>query len=321
VAVHLGNPQDANSGLGLMLAFPGRGLHLRGDWCIAMKTILISLVLLVAGTVSAGPLLEKPGLVSTAWLARHLDNPEVRVIDARASLASYVQGHLPRAVYLNTETFRFSEGGVPARLFPPELLAEMLGRMGIGNGHTVIIYSSHEESFSHAAYVAYLLEWLGHLAIGVVDGGFEKWQREERPVTKEFPAYERVEFRANLDNAVFKNAGHVQRAIHNESAVILDARSPAIFAAGHLPTARNFFLRETLAENDTWTWKSPEYLRELAAAAGADGSQPIITYCTSGRESAQIWFTLRHVAGFEQVSSYHGSWIDWTVRRLPVQEQ
>jgi thiosulfate/3-mercaptopyruvate sulfurtransferase len=284
-----------------------------------MKTILIFLFLLVAGTVSAESLLEKPGLVSTAWLARHLDHPDVRVIDARASLGSYVQGHLPGAIYINTETVRFSEGGVPARLLSPELLVGMLGKMGIGNEHTVVIYSSHEESFSHAAYVAYLLEWLGHRAIGVIDGGFEKWQREERPMTKDFPSYKGMEFRANVDDALLKNAGQVQRAIQNESAVILDARSPAIFSAGHLPTARNYFLRETVARNEVWTWKSPEDLRQLAAAAGADGSQPIITYCTSGRESAQIWFTLRHVAGFDEVSSYHGSWIDWTVRGLPVE--
>jgi thiosulfate/3-mercaptopyruvate sulfurtransferase len=102
------------------------------------------------------------------------------VIDARASLVPYVQGHLPGAIYVNTETFRFSEGGVPARLLLPELLAEMLGKMGIGNEHTVAVYCSDEDSFSHAAYVAYLLEWLGHRAIGVVDGGFEKWEREER---------------------------------------------------------------------------------------------------------------------------------------------
>jgi thiosulfate/3-mercaptopyruvate sulfurtransferase len=233
-----------------------------------MKTILISLFLVVAGTTSAQSLLEKPGLVSTAWLARHLDHPELRVIDARAALGSYVQGHLPGAIYVNTETFRFSQGGVPARLLAPELLAEMLGKMGIGNEHSVAIYSSHEESFSHAAYVAYLLEWLGHRAIGVVDGGFEKWQQEERPVTKGFPSYDGVEFRANVDDALLKHAGAVQRAIQDKSAVILDARSPALFSAGHLPTARNYFLQETLAGNETRIWKSPEELRKLAAMAG-----------------------------------------------------
>jgi thiosulfate/3-mercaptopyruvate sulfurtransferase len=284
-----------------------------------MMTILISLFLLVAGTVSAQSLLEKPGLVSTAWLARHLDHPKVRVIDARDSLGTYVQGHLPGAMYVNTETFRFSEGGVPARLLSPKLLADMLGRMGIGNEHTVAIYSSNEESFSHAAYVAYLLEWLGHRAIGVVDGGFEKWQQEERPLTRDLPSYQRVEFHANVDDALLKNSGQVQRAIKDKSAVILDARSPAMFSAGHLPTARNYFLQETLAGNEARTWKSPGELRALAATAGADGSQPIITYCTSGRESAQIWFTLRHVAQFEEVSSYHGSWIDWMVRGLPIE--
>jgi thiosulfate/3-mercaptopyruvate sulfurtransferase len=296
------------------------GLRLDATHLTDMRTIIFSLLVVFAATASAQALLERPGLVSTNWLAQHLDHPDLRVIDARASLRPYMPAHLPGAIYLNTETVRFSEGGVPARLFPAEQLAEMLGKMGIGNDHTVVIYSSGEEAFAHAAYVAYLLEWLGHKAVAVLDGGIEKWEAEGRQVTTAFPNHEPVRFSARVKEELLRDAEAVQEAIRGREAVLLDARAPAAFHAGHLPTARSFFLQETLRGDDVKTWKSSADLRVLAAAAGADGSRPIITYCTSGRESAQIWFSLRHVAGFEEVSSYHGSWIDWTAQGLPVEK-
>jgi 3-mercaptopyruvate sulfurtransferase SseA len=99
---------------------------------------------------AAQPLLDKPSLVTTDWLAKHLNAPNLRIIDARASLRDYLQGHIPNAIYLNTETLRISQGGVPARLLPPERLAEIFGAIGIGNAHTVVVYSSAEDAFAHA---------------------------------------------------------------------------------------------------------------------------------------------------------------------------
>lgn len=283
-----------------------------------MKTLLIC-VGLFFGVASgfADRLLVKPGLVATDWLAENLDNENLRVIDARAGLSAYVPAHLPGAVYLNTETLRFSKGGVPARLLEPERIGELFEKMGIGSEHTVVIYSSADEAFAHAAYIAFILEWLGHDAIGILDGGFEKWKAEGRPVTRELPSHAAARFRVQVNDDLLKNAGQVQGAIGEVA--LLDARSPEIYRAGHLPSAENYFLRNTLKSDEVPTWKSPEALRAQAADAGADGSQPIVTYCTSGRESAQIWFTLRHVAGFEDVSSYHGSVIDWTARSLPLE--
>jgi thiosulfate/3-mercaptopyruvate sulfurtransferase len=91
-----------------------------------------------------------------------------------------VPEHIPGAVHLNTETVRFSKGGIPARLFFPARIANIIGGLGIGNDHTVVIYSSGEEAFAHAAYVAYLLEWIGRSALGGLDGGFEKWKKAAR---------------------------------------------------------------------------------------------------------------------------------------------
>ena len=285
---------------------------------IAVPLLSVWTFLTLAIPGLAAPLLERPGLVSTEWLTERIGHPNLRIVDARASLRSYLRGHVPGAVYLNTETIRISQGGVPARLLPPEQIAGILGHIGLANHHTVVIYSGADEAFSHAAYVAFLLEWLGHQAIGVVDGGFEKWQHEDRPLSRKFSFQDPAIFRIQFNPAILVPADRVSQAIAGPHAVLLDAREPQPFAAGHLPTARNLFHQHTLTETEIKTWRSPAELRAMAAASGADGLQPIITYCTSGRESAQLWFSLRHVARLPNVSSYHGSWIDWTARGLPT---
>lgn len=286
---------------------------------IINRSVMMILALMAFALSAVGERLrDKPGLVTTEWLAAHTAHPELRIIDAREGLRSYIQGHIPGAIYLNTETLRISEGGVPAKLLPPDELAEIFARLGIGNRHTVVIYSSGGETFAHATFVAFVLEWLGHQAIGVLDGGYEKWAAEGRPVTRRFPSFDRERFETSVDHALMRMAADVESAAEERSAVLLDARGPQLYAAGHIGSANNFFLEQTLEGDAVKTWKSPAELRRMAAAVEADGTRPIITYCTSGRESSQIWFTLRHVAGLPEVASYAGSLIDWISKGLPL---
>lgn len=269
---------------------------------------------------AAQPLLDKPSLVTTEWLARYLNDPRLRLIDARATLRDYLQGHIPNAIYLNTESLRISRGGVPARLLPPERLAEIFGAIGIGNEHTVVVYSSSAEAFSYATYVAFVLEFLGHRAIGVLDGGFEKWQAEGRPVVQEFPKVHPTRFVLNVNPSLRADWLTVQSAIQKGGVQLLDARDPKVFAAGHIPSARNAPLRENLQGEKVLTWRDKETLMARLKALGIDPTKPIIPYCTSGREASQLWFTLRHVLGLPHVAVYDGSWIDWTARQLPKEE-
>jgi thiosulfate/3-mercaptopyruvate sulfurtransferase len=275
------------------------------------------LTILFWAVASAQPLLDKPSLVTTDWLAKHLNAPNLRIIDARASLRDYLQGHIPNAIYLNTETLRISQGGVPARLLPPERLAEIFGAIGIGNAHTVVVYSSAEDAFAHATYIAFVLELLGHRAIGVLDGGFEKWQAEGRPVSREFPKVTPTHFVARVNPSLRADWLTVWRAVQKGGAQLLDARDPKTFALGHIPSARSAFLRENLQGERVLTWRDKEALMARLKALGIDPTKPVITYCTSGREASQLWFTLRHVLNIPQVAVYDGSWIDWTARKMP----
>ncbi|GBD00192.1 Putative thiosulfate sulfurtransferase [bacterium HR17] len=280
-------------------------------------TLMATALLVGAIATAQRPLLTQPSLVTTEWLARHLNDPTLRVIDARANLRDYLEGHIPNAIYLNTETLRISRGGVPARLLPPERLAEIFGALGIGNQHTVVIYSSAEDAFANATYVAFVLEFLGHRAIGVLDGGFEKWRAEGRPVTREFPKVLPTQFTAKVNPALRADWWRVWQGVRGKQAQVLDARAPSAFAAGHIPTARNAFLRDNLQGDKVLTWKDKDALWTRLKALGVDPQKPIVTYCTSGREASQLWFTLRHVLGIPHVAVYDGSWVDWTARRMP----
>ncbi|MCS7065930.1 MAG: sulfurtransferase [Fimbriimonadales bacterium] len=279
---------------------------------------LVALLGLLSVTWSE-PLLSKPTLVSTEWLAAHLNDPRLRIVDARPALLAYLQGHLPNAVYLHTETLRFSRGGIPAQLLPAERLAEMLGAIGIGNQHTVVVYSSGAEGdyFAHASYIAFVLVWLGHKSVGILDGGFEKWQAEGRPLTQQLPRLPPARFRPRPDSTLTVDWKQVLQATREHTFQLLDARSPQIFQQGHIPTAGNMFLRDNLAGEKVMTWRSKEELRAQLQAAGVDLQKPIVAYCTSGREASQLWFTLRYVLELPNVKLYSGSWIDWSARDLP----
>ncbi|MCS7223604.1 MAG: sulfurtransferase [Armatimonadetes bacterium] len=277
----------------------------------------VAMTLLVSSHLISQPLLTQPTLVTTDWLAHHLDHPNLRIIDARPTLRDYLDGHIPKSVYLNTETLRVSLGGVPAQLLPADRLAEIFGAIGVGNHHTVVIYSGADDAFAHATYVAFVLNLLGHRSIGVLDGGLEKWRAEGRPVTTDFPKLMPTRFVPRISQKLRVDWLTLLQSVRRREAQTLDARSPKAFASGHIPTARNAFLRENLQGDKIVTWKSKEELIQRFQKLGIDLKKPIITYCTSGREASQLWFTLRYILGIDRVLVYDGSWIDWSARKLP----
>jgi len=248
-----------------------------------------------------GPLILQPGLVSTEWLGQNLLSPSPRIIDARAGLAPYLQGHVPGAIYLNTETLRLSRGGVPGQMWPPKDLARIFGDLGVGNGHSVVVYSSADEGFTHATYIAFLLEYLGHPQVAVLDGGFDRWKQEGRPLTTEFPSTrpQKLAFKVNSSLAV--DAQKAQQLGQTKQAVLLDARRPQQFAAGHIPQAHNCFSMTVVQTNAAPGWKPAGELQSLVREAGVDGTKPVVAYCNSGREASQVWFTLRHVLGMSSL--------------------
>ena len=282
---------------------------------------LLVLAGLTLAALGAQTRIEQPQLISTAQLAQRLNDSNLRIIDARGALATYLQEHLPNALFLSTETLRLTRGGIPGQMLPPERLAEIFGAMGIGAEHEVVVYSSAEDAFSAATYTALALLAIGHTRVAVLDGGFEKWKAENRPLTRAIPRFEPLTRTAQPNPDLFRTLEWLQKYLESPEPVqVLDARTPQQYQAGHIPTAQNLFLREMLRNEGGYSvWRSPDEIRDKVRHLGIDPARPLVVYCNSGREASQVWFTLRALLGIE-AQVYDGSWVEWSALELPSEK-
>jgi len=276
---------------------------------------------LTLAALNAQTRIEQPQLISTAQLAQRLNDPNLRIIDARGTLATYLQEHLPNALFLSTETLRITRGGIPGQMLPPERLAEIFGAMGIGADSEVVVYSSAEDAFSAATYTALALMAIGHTRVAVLNGGFEKWKAENRPLTRAIPRFEPQMRTAQPNPDLFRTLEWLQKYLDSPEPVqLLDARAPQAYQAGHIPTAQNLFLRDMVrSEGGYSVWRSPDEIRDKVRQLGIDPARPLVVYCNSGREASQLWFTLRALLGIE-AQVYDGSWVEWSALELPSEK-
>jgi thiosulfate/3-mercaptopyruvate sulfurtransferase len=270
-----------------------------------------------------------PGVIGTEELAVLLDRGELSVVDVRADIATYLEAHIPGAVYLHTESLRSSSGGVPNLILPARSYETLFARLGISMNRMVAIYGSGESRNIDATYVAWILAGFGHAGVRVLDGGFMKWQQEGRGVTPRYPDISGSDFSAPgfaPERAVLED---VRRAIGSRRVVLVDARSPeqydgregAQMRRGHIPGAINHFWQRDLVEGEfARVWKSREDLRASYVGEGITPDKEIIAYCNGGLESSHVYFTLRALLGYPRVRVYDGSWTEWAEREeLPIE--
>lgn len=254
-------------------------------------------------------------IVSTDSLAAWQQRGPVVLVDVRTDVFSYLRGHLPGAVYLHTETLRATRGGIPTRLLDGSAYASLFGGMGLPPDGTVVIYSAGETHNIDATFLAWLLAGFGHTQVFVLDGGFFKWQLEQRPVVQEYPRLAETSFPGDFspEQASLED---VQAALETGAAVLVDARPPDQYAGqagaqirrGHIPGAVNHYWQDDLTrEGFGYVWKAPEDLRAAYAAQGITPDRPIIAYCNSATEASHVHFTLRYLLGYPNVRVYVGS--------------
>jgi thiosulfate/3-mercaptopyruvate sulfurtransferase len=189
----------------------------------------------------------------------------------------------------------------------------------------VILYS--EQSNPNATFLAWTLDYLGHKKVGILNGGWEKWVSEKLPVIQEYPSLSPNKFFGKAIPDTLAEKKWVLDRLTAKNVVIVDARSPRQYSGeegeeirrGHIPGAKNVFWETTLEGDEVKVWKKKEDLEKIFAESGVTRGKEIVVYCTTGRESSHLYFTLKYVLGFPRVRLYRGSWVEWSSdKNLPV---
>ena len=251
-------------------------------------------------------------LVSTEWLAEHLDDPDLRLVEVSTPGAGYTLGHIRNAVYLNLgEVFSGGGNGLTHMLAPLAAVADTLGRKGIGPDRHVVICD--ENGGARAAQMFWLLEYLGFPRVSVLEGGVERWLAEGRPQTRKLPDISPVQFTPQPNPERVADVDWVRTHVQSEGVALIDCRSEEEYQQGHIPGARNRNWEQTLRLRAYQTFRPADELHAEVAALGAGADREVVTYCASGQRSSHTYLMLR-LLGYPRVRNYIGSWLEWSAR-------
>ncbi|MGH3088745.1 MAG: sulfurtransferase [Rubrobacteraceae bacterium] len=283
-------------------------------------------------------------LASAEWLAEHLDDPDLRVVDIRgyvkktdlgggrqkaeylAAKDEYDEAHIPGAVYVDwTSDITDPDSSVPAQIAPPERFEALMESLGIGDDTHVVVYDHAGGQFATRLWWA--LMYYGHNDVSVLDGGWKKWTSEGHPTTDEVPVPERASFTPRPRPEWRKSAEDVLAASESGK-FILDARDPGQYSGeiargdgrpGRIPRAKHLHA-DTLFDPERGVFLSEDEVERKLREAGVpeDEEEPVVAYCNGGVAATVPLFAL-HRLGYRNLANYDGSWNEWGSREdLPA---
>lgn len=264
-------------------------------------------------------------LVTTDWLAQHLSAPDVKVLDAsmflpgdeRNARAAYAAQHVPGAQFFDIDDISDKSSALPHMLPPVEKFVSRVRKLGIGDGHRVVVYD--QDGLFSAARVWWMFRVFGHDDVAVLDGGLPKWIAEKREVDDmPSPARDR-HFTARVDTSLVRDVTQVAASLKVGEDQIVDARAPARFRgeapepreglrSGHIPGALNVPYGTLL--NEDKTMRSADEVRAIFEAAGVDLGRPVVASCGSGVTAGILALALARI-GHKRNAVYDGSWAEW----------
>jgi thiosulfate/3-mercaptopyruvate sulfurtransferase len=266
-------------------------------------------------------------LVTTQWLADHLDAPDIVVVDGsyylptqkRDGRAEYLTAHIPGAVFFDINAIADTTTDLPHMLPRPEAFSSAMRQLGIGDGVTIVVYDGL--GLFSAPRVWWTFRIFGVRDVYVLDGGFPKWKAEGRPI--EFGEIKRTprHFTSRFDPTVVADLAAIKQTLADKSAQIVDARSAERFAgsapepraglpSGHMPGAFNVPFSDIVEDGRL---VEPERIAAAFAKGGVDTDKPVVTSCGSGVSAAILWLALEAI-GKQPKSLYDGSWTEWAAQ-------
>ncbi len=266
-------------------------------------------------------------LVSTEWLADHLEAPDVRIVEAtwfmpatgKKGHEAYEAGHIPGAVFFDLDDIADDESPLPHMLPSPVKFASKVKKLGLGSGNRIIVYDRASGS-SAAARVWWMFRAFGHDEVSLLDGGMSKWMAERRPTQDQPPVTRERHFMPHFEASLVRAKTQILANLDSKREIVIDARSAGRFKGvepepwphkkvGHIPGALNLPWPE-LIDPETKTFLPIEQLRAKFADAGITGDKPIVASCGSGVTACMLAFGL-YLTGRKDVAIYDGSWAEW----------
>jgi thiosulfate/3-mercaptopyruvate sulfurtransferase len=283
--------------------------------------LLAAAAIAVAFAVPAQAQAPSSPLVTGEWLEKNLNDPKVRIAEVSVEPGLFERGHIQNAQNIVWHTDLVDT--VRRDIATQEKFEELVRKLGIEKDSTVVLYGDNNNWF--AAWGAWIFKSYGFDNVKLLDGGRKKWEADKRPFDTRVASVAPSKVSVTAANAKLRaRLADVNDAVSKKSnATIVDIRSPdeysgKLFAppgsqelavrAGHVPSAVN--VPWGRAVNEDGTIKSPDELKRLYAAAGIDGSKPIIVYCRIGERSSHTWFVLSQILGYD-VRNYDGSWTEY----------
>jgi thiosulfate/3-mercaptopyruvate sulfurtransferase len=261
-------------------------------------------------------------LVTTEWLAEHLEDPGLVIAEVDENPDLYDEGHIPGAVKLHWRDDL--QDPLVRDVVSQQDFERLLGERGISNDTTVVLYGDKNNWF--AAYAYWYLKIYGHADVQLLDGGRQKWIEEGRELTTDTPSPAAAAYSAkDRDETIRVRRDTVLAKLHAEGVALVDVRSPQEYAgellappgyeqegasrAGHIPGAQS--VPWATAVRDDGTFKAADELREIYGGKGVTADKEVLAYCRIGERSAHTWFVLRELLGYGDVKNYDGSWTEW----------
>jgi thiosulfate/3-mercaptopyruvate sulfurtransferase len=273
-------------------------------------------------------------LVSTDWVEQHLNDPAVRVIESNEDTLLYSAGHIPGAVHVDWTSDLNDQ--IRRDYITREGFEALMSRIGATRDTTVVFYGDKNNWW--ACYAFWVFQLFGHTNARVMDGGRVKWQKENRPLTRDVPSYPPTKYVAAERSDKQHRAFREEVLAHVEAkGQLVDVRSPEEYAGtrmhmpdypnegalrgGHIPGAKSIPWAKAINPDDG-TFKTADELRKLYVEENKlQPQQPTIAYCRIGERSSHSWFALKYLLGFENVRNYDGSWTEWgNMVNVPIEK-